>query len=223
MRKAIVVAAVLALVGVGCNGGGASDQAAASAVESTETTESDSTTTIMEPTSTTSTTTTIVEPGESTLYIDFYWVRTYGITVREAVITDGELTVTNPYGEITAIDGFVVPPVLRITAEDIEAMTLWGNGGGLDLDLSDEMCEAHRNLIFENADLFVIRFTVDEEKAWGWHLTDFSPWVPRIAHIRSSYGCAVEPPELVLYSRSTTIGDVPLAAAIEEAWLRAQE
>lgn len=173
------------------------------------------TTTTVPPPSTTISTT-VVESDESTLYIDFYWARTYGITVP---VVDGEIRFG--YGEITVADGFDVPPVLRITAQDIEAATL--GGAGLDLDLSEEMCAAFGNLMIEGADDYVFRVTVDEETAWGWNMLAISPVVPEIAYIHSLYGCMTEPADLVLRSRSTTIGGVPLSEAIEEAWLRAQE
>ena len=221
MRRTIVVAVALALVAGGCDGGGASDQTATSVVESTETTASDSTTTIMEPTSTTSTTTTVADPGESTLYIDFYWVGTYGISVPTVA---GEIR----RGEILVADGFDVPPVFRITANDIEAITDVGPTG-IDLTMSEEtilklatleldtLIEAHSPLVF--------RVTIGEATAWGWLWGLGLVTVPETAYIGAAFSRTANGQRnvLPLLSRSTTIGGVPLSEAIKEAWLRSQE
>jgi len=214
MRRAMAVAVVLALVGAGCDGGEASDQTATSAVESTETTAPDSTTTIIEPTTTimestttTSTTTTIADPGESMLLIDFYAMGTEGISVSRRG------------GEILVIEGFDEPPLLRITADDIEAIT--DSWYGIDLTVSEEIILSVRDLgIGVRFDHNVFRVTIGETTTWGWLWDPFNP-------------LGTETPEILfpvklrnylpLWPLGAMVGDVPLDLAIKDAWLRSQE
>jgi len=234
----VAAAGVLVLIIAGCasaapdagsvEGATATDATAPLGSSSPTSAPSVSTSSTPAATSTTSTSTTVAVTTTTTvapvelppLYIDFYWAHTYGITALEEVITVGEDTITNPYVEITVIDGFVVPPLLRITAQDIEAVTFGIGAFGdeyLHLGLAEETCEELADILRVWADAYVFRVTVGEDTAWGWQIDFGSPWVPGIAHIHASPGCW-DGLYVSLRPQSTTIGGVPLADAIANAW-----
>lgn len=204
MGLALVVTAVLS----GCSTT-ASETSVTELASATITTVPPTTTTTTTSTTTTTVppTTTTEGPGESRLFIDFYAMETEGISV------------SRHGGEILVTEGFDEPPLLRITADDIEAITY--SWYGIDLTVSEETILSVRDLgVGVQADRNVFRVTIDETTTWGWL------WYPIMSR-GTETACILFPIELrdylPLWPLGAMVGDVYLDVAIKDAWLRSQE